>query len=235
MWDVGREFGTIAMRRGEAHIEITTYRSDEYDPTSRKPQVRFGDTLDGDLSRRDFAINAMAVRLPSGEFVDNFGGARRPRGRGRPHPGGGRHLLRRRPAADDACGQVRRAARLHRPSGGRHGDDRDGRPARHRVRRAGPRRAGQAGVRGPARRRAAAAGRDRAGRAHAPRAARPRAGARRAPPAQGRLRALAHRPRAGHRAGGPAAATARTSSSGWPRCCTTSASPRPGASSPAAR
>jgi poly(A) polymerase len=74
VWDVGREFGTIAMRRGDAHIEITTYRSDEYDPTSRKPQVRFGDSLDGDLSRRDFAINAMAVRLPSGEFVDNFGG-----------------------------------------------------------------------------------------------------------------------------------------------------------------
>ena len=74
MWDVGREFGTIAMRRGEAHIEITTYRSDEYDPTSRKPQVRFGDTLEGDLSRRDFAINAMAVRLPSGDFIDNFGG-----------------------------------------------------------------------------------------------------------------------------------------------------------------
>jgi poly(A) polymerase len=74
VWDVGREFGTIAMRRGDAHIEITTYRSDEYDPTSRKPQVRFGDTLDGDLSRRDFAINAMAVRLPSGEFIDNFGG-----------------------------------------------------------------------------------------------------------------------------------------------------------------
>ncbi len=74
VWDVGREFGTIAMRRGDAHIEITTYRSDEYDPTSRKPQVRFGESLDGDLSRRDFAINAMAVRLPSGEFVDNFGG-----------------------------------------------------------------------------------------------------------------------------------------------------------------
>jgi poly(A) polymerase len=74
VWDVGREFGTIALRRGDAHIEVTTYRSDEYDPTSRKPQVRFGDTLDGDLSRRDFAINAMAVRLPSGEFVDLFDG-----------------------------------------------------------------------------------------------------------------------------------------------------------------
>ena len=73
-WDVGREYGTVAMLRGDAHIEITTYRSDEYDATSRKPQVRFGDSLDGDLSRRDFAINAMAVRLPSGEFVDKFGG-----------------------------------------------------------------------------------------------------------------------------------------------------------------
>ena len=74
VWDVGREFGTIAMRRGDAHFEITTYRSDAYDAASRKPQVRFGDTLDGDLSRRDFAINAMAVRLPSGDFVDNSGG-----------------------------------------------------------------------------------------------------------------------------------------------------------------
>jgi poly(A) polymerase len=74
VWDVGREFGTIALRKGDAHLEITTYRSDEYDHTSRKPQVRFGDSLDGDLSRRDFAVNAMAVRLPSGEFVDKFGG-----------------------------------------------------------------------------------------------------------------------------------------------------------------
>ena len=74
VWDVGRDFGTIALRRGDAQIEVTTYRSDQYDPTSRKPQVRFGDTLDGDLSRRDFAINAMAVRLPSGEFVDLFDG-----------------------------------------------------------------------------------------------------------------------------------------------------------------
>ena len=47
--------------RATAHVEITTYRSDEYDPTSRKPQVRFGDSLIGDLSRRDFTVNAMAV------------------------------------------------------------------------------------------------------------------------------------------------------------------------------
>jgi poly(A) polymerase len=74
VWDLGRDFGTIAMRTGNVHIEITTYRSDQYDPASRKPQVRFGDTLEGDLSRRDFSINAMAVRLPSGEFVDHGGG-----------------------------------------------------------------------------------------------------------------------------------------------------------------
>ena len=74
IWDVGREYGTIAMRNGNLHVEVTTYRSDEYDASSRKPQVRFGTTLDGDLSRRDFAVNAMAVRIPSGEFVDLFGG-----------------------------------------------------------------------------------------------------------------------------------------------------------------
>ncbi len=74
IWDVGREYGTIAMRHGNLHVEVTTYRSDEYDASSRKPQVRFGSSLDGDLSRRDFAVNAMAVRIPSGEFVDLFGG-----------------------------------------------------------------------------------------------------------------------------------------------------------------
>jgi poly(A) polymerase len=82
VWDVGREFGTIALRKGSAQIEITTYRSDEYDPTSRKPQVRFGDSLDGDLSRRDFAVNAMAVRISAEPdnatidwtFVDPHGG-----------------------------------------------------------------------------------------------------------------------------------------------------------------
>jgi poly(A) polymerase len=74
MWDVGREFGTIGLRKGDSQLEITTYRSDQYDLDSRKPAVQFGDTLDGDLSRRDFSINAMAIRLPSREFVDLFGG-----------------------------------------------------------------------------------------------------------------------------------------------------------------
>jgi poly(A) polymerase len=74
VWDVGREFGTIGVRKGRHELEITTYRSDAYDAGSRKPEVRFGDSLDGDLARRDFAVNAMAVRLPSEEFVDLFGG-----------------------------------------------------------------------------------------------------------------------------------------------------------------
>lgn len=74
MWDIGREFGTIGLRKGDHQVEITTYRSDAYDLASRKPEVQFGDTLDGDLSRRDFAVNAMAIRLPSREFVDLFDG-----------------------------------------------------------------------------------------------------------------------------------------------------------------
>ncbi len=73
-WDMGREFGTIGIRHGQHELEITTYRSDEYDPDSRRPAVRFGDSLDADLSRRDFSINAMAIRLPSREFVDLFDG-----------------------------------------------------------------------------------------------------------------------------------------------------------------
>jgi poly(A) polymerase len=73
-WDIGRAFGTIGSRKGPFLVEITTYRADEYDPSSRKPAVDFGDSLEGDLGRRDFTVNAMAVRLPSREFVDPFGG-----------------------------------------------------------------------------------------------------------------------------------------------------------------
>ncbi len=81
-WDVGRAFGTIGARRrsrtadtaGEVVVEITTYRTEQYDPTSRKPEVSYGDSLEGDLSRRDFTFNSMAVRLPSLTFVDPFNG-----------------------------------------------------------------------------------------------------------------------------------------------------------------
>ena len=73
-WDIGREFGTIGARvRGE-QVEITTYRADEYDGTTRKPVVAFGDDLDGDLARRDFTVNAMALRLPGPALVDPSGG-----------------------------------------------------------------------------------------------------------------------------------------------------------------
>lgn len=79
-WDMGRKFGTLgAIKRRpdgtEVSVEITTYRSDTYDPESRKPEVNYGDSLEGDLSRRDFTVNAMALRLPECEFVDPFHGA----------------------------------------------------------------------------------------------------------------------------------------------------------------
>ena len=73
-WDIGRDFGTVGLRKGALQLEITTYRADVYDRTSRKPEVMFGDSLEGDLVRRDFAVNAMAIRLPSLEFVDVHGG-----------------------------------------------------------------------------------------------------------------------------------------------------------------
>jgi poly(A) polymerase len=74
VWDMGRDFGTIGCRKGEWTIEITTYRSESYDPASRKPDVSYGDTLAGDLGRRDFTVNAMAVRVPGREFEDLHGG-----------------------------------------------------------------------------------------------------------------------------------------------------------------
>ncbi|MCQ1986239.1 MULTISPECIES: CCA tRNA nucleotidyltransferase [unclassified Arthrobacter] len=75
-WEIGREFGTIGMRKDGFQVEVTTYRADAYDPDSRKPSVAFGDKLEDDLYRRDFTMNAMALRLPSMELVDPFGGAR---------------------------------------------------------------------------------------------------------------------------------------------------------------
>ncbi len=73
-WDIGREFGTIGARIGSDQIEITTYRADKYDRDSRKPEVAFGKDLTEDLLRRDFTVNAMALRLPEKVFVDPFNG-----------------------------------------------------------------------------------------------------------------------------------------------------------------
>src|ERR1700712_6152260 len=74
VWDIGIAFGTVGLQRGGMRFEITTYRSEAYDRTSRNPQVSYGDSLDEDLRRRDFTINAMAVSVPDHEFVDLFGG-----------------------------------------------------------------------------------------------------------------------------------------------------------------
>jgi poly(A) polymerase len=74
VWDVGIAFGTVGVRRNNFKAEITTYRSEIYRDESRKPEVAFGSTLDADLVRRDFTINALAVRLPALEFVDLFDG-----------------------------------------------------------------------------------------------------------------------------------------------------------------
>ncbi|MGA8724758.1 MAG: CCA tRNA nucleotidyltransferase [Acidimicrobiales bacterium] len=74
VWTQGKRFGTIGARRGGQTYEITTHRAEVYRPDSRKPEVAFGDVVEDDLSRRDFTINAMALRLPELELVDPFGG-----------------------------------------------------------------------------------------------------------------------------------------------------------------
>lgn len=74
VWDVGRDFGTIGGRKGDVTVEITTYRTDSYEVGSRKPEVTYGDTLEGDLTRRDFTVNAMAMRLPAMALVDPHNG-----------------------------------------------------------------------------------------------------------------------------------------------------------------
>lgn len=72
---VGARFGTVKAWVDGVECEITTYRAEVYLPESRKPEVQFGDDLDTDLSRRDFTVNAMALRLPEPELVDPYGGA----------------------------------------------------------------------------------------------------------------------------------------------------------------
>lgn len=75
-WDIGKRFGTIGFSKRGWQLEVTTYRAEKYDPESRKPQVAFGDSLEDDLLRRDFTVNAMALRLPGMELVDPFGGVK---------------------------------------------------------------------------------------------------------------------------------------------------------------
>ncbi|MGW1145424.1 CCA tRNA nucleotidyltransferase [Streptomyces sp. NPDC002454] len=84
VWEVGIAFGTVGCQKDARvedsapaqrfQIEITTYRSEAYDRTSRKPEVSYGDSIQDDLVRRDFTVNAMAVALPAKEFIDPYGG-----------------------------------------------------------------------------------------------------------------------------------------------------------------
>ena len=74
IWTQGKRFGTIACLKDEQKYEITTHRAEAYQPDSRKPEVVFGDSIEDDLSRRDFTVNAMALRLPDLELIDPFGG-----------------------------------------------------------------------------------------------------------------------------------------------------------------
>ncbi|MEH0147959.1 CCA tRNA nucleotidyltransferase [Corynebacterium sp. Q4381] len=62
-WDTGIDFGTVSAVKHGNQVEITTFRADLYDGVSRNPEVTFGDTIEGDLVRRDFACNAMALEL----------------------------------------------------------------------------------------------------------------------------------------------------------------------------
>jgi poly(A) polymerase len=75
-WETGVAFGTVGLARRGLRLEVTTFRSETYEAGSRKPDVSYGDTLAGDLSRRDFTVNAMALSLPGREFTDLYGGLR---------------------------------------------------------------------------------------------------------------------------------------------------------------
>ena len=76
VWDIGAAFGTVAGKKGDITVEVTTYRSESYEADSRKPNVEFGKTIEADLSRRDFTINAMALELTTNEptFIDLYNG-----------------------------------------------------------------------------------------------------------------------------------------------------------------
>ena len=74
VWTQGRRFGTIGAKCGDRIYEITTHRAEVYVPDSRKPEVEFSDAVETDLSRRDFTVNAMALRLPDLHLVDPFDG-----------------------------------------------------------------------------------------------------------------------------------------------------------------
>ena len=208
VWLQGKRFGTVGAAKDGRRFEITTHRAEVYTPDSRKPEVAFGDSIEVDLSRRDFTVNAMALRLPDLELVDPFDGladlaARRLRTPLDPEVSFADDPLRMLRAARFIAGFGLEPRR--RPRGRREGH---ARPPVHRVGRAHPRRARQAARRwtrpspglwflvetGPGRRVPA-------------RAARPGARAGPHPPPQGRPRP--HPGGGGQDGPGPAAAAGR--------------------------
>jgi poly(A) polymerase len=74
VWESGIEFGTVGITKRGSTLEITTFRADVYDRVSRNPEVTFGDTIEGDLLRRDFTVNAMAIDLSTKQFIDPYDG-----------------------------------------------------------------------------------------------------------------------------------------------------------------
>jgi len=74
VWDVGIAFGTVGVTKRGVQLEITTFRADSYDRVSRNPEVTFGESIEADLLRRDFSVNAMAIELPSKTFIDPHNG-----------------------------------------------------------------------------------------------------------------------------------------------------------------
>ncbi len=74
IYTVGEAFGTVGVRKRDQTFEVTTFRAEVYREESRKPVVKFSTTIEEDLSRRDFTINAMAIHLPDLEVIDPYGG-----------------------------------------------------------------------------------------------------------------------------------------------------------------
>lgn len=74
VWRVGERFGTIGLQFGGRQFEITTHRAEAYQEESRKPHVVFSDDVEGDLARRDFTVNSMALSLPDLQLIDPFNG-----------------------------------------------------------------------------------------------------------------------------------------------------------------
>jgi poly(A) polymerase len=74
VWEIGIAFGTVGVTKNGMTLEITTFRADSYDRVGRNPEVTFGDSVEGDLLRRDFTANAMAIDLSTNTFQDPHGG-----------------------------------------------------------------------------------------------------------------------------------------------------------------